>query len=739
MMRRGLAFLLAAASAGAMAQTADDRALAERIGSLTSKADAGLIARAADDGSVALDLAGRFRHVHLGRSDDGPLRAACVGSVGEADRFLGRELRSGRKLASIPATPAQQDVAALHGMSPAEYAFYWNLIEQAKASHAPLGSTFTIVNADSANEGFNSGLARAPEGGNPGTTLGAQRLNVFNRAADIWEAFLDSTQTIRVTSNFDPIAPCSSSGGVLGFAGPNSVHRDFANAPFASTWYPAALANKISGSDQSAQDDIAATFNSDVDNACLGAGTRFYYGFDNATPAGTVNLLVVVLHELGHGLGFLTVTDEATGAYLNGFPDVWARFMFDRDQNLNWFQMSQAQRQASAINTNDLLWDGANVRIASGFLTAARDAATGRVQLFTPNPLQPGSSVSHWNNSASPNLLMEPAINPGLPLTLDLTRQLMRDIGWFRDANNNVQADSFGAVTPSGGTLTPGSQVNITWVNPPGFSRNVTLELSTNGGSTFPTTIASDIPNTGSFNWTVPNTPTTQGRVRVREHDFVAPAASSAANFTIGNPNTAPTFTPAAPIARQRGSSAGAAITVGTVSDGQTAAGSLTVTQVAGGTATGLSVSGIVNGNGTVSAAIAASCSATSGTLRFQVSDGALSSTGDLQVNVNNNSPPVLSYAASSVSSGAGRTVSPATGPSDNGSISSIALLPQATYGGGISIDAVTGVITLTNASPVGAHVISVRAIDNCSANTDTSFMLTVQALPAMLFANGFE
>ncbi len=181
-----------------------------------------------------------------------------------------------------------------------------------------------------------------------------------------------------------------------------------------------ALANKIANSDLSAASaDIGATFNSSVDTACLGAGTRFYYGLDNATPANRINLLVVVLHEIGHGLGFLSFTNESTGAYFNGAPDVWARFMRDRTQNLTWFQMNQAQRAASAINVNNLLWDGPNVRIASAFLIAGREAATGRVELFTPNPVQLGSSVSHWNTTADPNLLMEPAINSGLPLTLD--------------------------------------------------------------------------------------------------------------------------------------------------------------------------------------------------------------------------------------------------------------------------------------------------------------------------------
>lgn len=720
------------------AQDRSDAELAARIRSLTSKSDMGLRASAAADGSVGIELGTGFRHVHLASASDGRPRAQCVGSLAEANTFLGRDLLTGAKLAAAAQAKELHDAAALHGMSPAEYAFYWSLAEQAKAVAAPQSSTIMIVNADAANEGFNSSVLRPPEGGNPGTTLGAQRLAVFNHAADIWDAFLDSTVTIRVRSNFDPISPCSSSGGVLGAAGPNTAHRDFANVPFASTWYPAALANKIAGSDlNAASDDIGATFNSDVDNACLGAGTRFYYGLDNATPAGTVNLLVVVLHEIGHGLGFLTLTDESTGAYFNGFPDVWVRFMLDRDQNATWFQLTQPQRAASAINTNDLLWDGANVRIASGFLSAGRDIATGRVQLFTPNPVQPGSSVSHWNTTASPNLLMEPAINTGLPLTGDLTRQLLRDIGWFRDANNNVQADTIANVLPASGTLGVGSQATISWSNPGNFARKVTIELSIDGGSSFPTTIASDIANTGSFSWTVPNTPTTQGRIRVREHDFVAPAGVSSGNFSIGSVNTAPSFTPAAAITRQRGSPAGAAVMVGTVTDAQTAPGSLTVTQIAGGTATGVSASAITNTAGTVAAAVAASCTANAGTLRFQVSDGSLPGSGDLQINVSANTTPVLGYAASSVASGAGRTIAPNNGPSDNGSIASIVLLPQGGYGGSISVSSSTSVITLANATPPGSHPISLRVTDNCGAFTDTTFTLMV--LAQSLFANGFE
>ena len=57
----------------------------------------------------------------------------------------------------------------------------------------------------------------------------------------------------------------------------------------------------------------------------------------------------------------------------------------------------------------------------------------GLVQLYGPNPVQPGSSKSHWDTSATPNLLMEPSITPDLEsaTTFDLTPNLFEDLGWI--------------------------------------------------------------------------------------------------------------------------------------------------------------------------------------------------------------------------------------------------------------------------------------------------------------------
>src|SRR5262245_18958225 len=221
-------------------------------------------------------------------------------------------------------------------------------------------ATIVIGHNARAGEGCNGPTPRAPGGGNPGLTLGEQRLNVFNQAAAIWGSLLSSPVTIQVRAQFNP-QTCSATSAVLGSAGPVTAHRDFAGAEYPGTWYGQALANKQFGADLSAaQPDINATFNSSIDAGCFGPGLVWYYGFDGLEGA-NIELLPVVLHEMGHGLNFLQFGNLTTGAQLSGFPDVYQRFMFVVSMGLFWPQMTDAQREASAVNSSNIAWDGINV------------------------------------------------------------------------------------------------------------------------------------------------------------------------------------------------------------------------------------------------------------------------------------------------------------------------------------------------------------------------------------------
>lgn len=174
------------------------------------------------------------------------------------------------------------------------------ILTSALFASAAFAATITIVNNDGAGEGFNDPTVVAPVGGNPGTTVGAQRLYVFQYAANIWGSILPSSVVIQVRSAFNPLT-CTATSATLGSAGPTTIHRDFAGAPFAGTWYYQSLANRLNGTDLSAANpDINATFSSSLDGGtCLG-GQTWYYGTDGLEGT-KVELLPVVLHEIGLG------------------------------------------------------------------------------------------------------------------------------------------------------------------------------------------------------------------------------------------------------------------------------------------------------------------------------------------------------------------------------------------------------------------------------------------------------
>ncbi|HEX7439965.1 MAG TPA: peptidase, partial [Caldimonas sp.] len=132
------------------------------------------------------------------------------------------------------------------------------------AIQADAAATIVIQNNNVAGVGFNDPTAAAPVGGNAGTTLGQQRLIAFQAAADIWGATLTSSQTIFILASFEPLT-CTATSAVLGSAGAIDIEADFPGAPKANTWYPLALANKISGlSLAPGTADIRARFNSRV-------------------------------------------------------------------------------------------------------------------------------------------------------------------------------------------------------------------------------------------------------------------------------------------------------------------------------------------------------------------------------------------------------------------------------------------------------------------------------------------
>ncbi|MFK8012486.1 MAG: PA domain-containing protein [Marinicellaceae bacterium] len=294
-------------------------------------------------------------------------------------------------------------------------------------------ATFVINIQDDPDEGFNDPTPVTPVGGNNGTTLGEQRLNVFRRAGQIWGANINSDIEIVINAQFDP-QTCSNQGAVLGSAGPTQIYANFANVPITNTWYYPALADSISGQNLGGVNDVNTIFNSEIDNGCLG-GSSWYYGLDGSTAPNSTALLPVVLHELGHGLGSSTVTSGTTGAFISGRPDIWTNFLYDLSTKSTWREMStNALRVASAINEFGLVWNGPSVNAR---FPEVLNTSPNRTQLTINSPVSIADThVAGSANFGDPvpangltaNVILandsvaNPNINDGCePITNDLT------------------------------------------------------------------------------------------------------------------------------------------------------------------------------------------------------------------------------------------------------------------------------------------------------------------------------
>jgi len=213
-------------------------------------------------------------------------------------------------------------------------------------------------------------------------------------AVDIWGANFQSKVPITIDATWSS----AQSLAVLGSARPGGYFAGFSGAPDSSLWYPSALANALAGKDldvRSAEITINVNSRGNWNRRGDGAPTTREY-----------DLKSVFIHEMGHGLGFLS--NDSFDSYL-GYGSIEQPTPFDA-----YAQTADGRRLADLPSPslelgkalrNTLVWSGAQGIAANGGVKPV---------LYTPSTYEDGSSISHLDEKTFADNELDRVMTPNL-------------------------------------------------------------------------------------------------------------------------------------------------------------------------------------------------------------------------------------------------------------------------------------------------------------------------------------
>ena len=216
-------------------------------------------------------------------------------------------------------------------------------------------------------------------------------------AVNVWSANFKSSVVVTVDASWGR----SSSWGILGSARPGSFFSAFSGAPDPSLWYSSATANALAGRDlDKANPEIIIQVNSAASWNLRG---------DGAPTASEYDLESVFIHELGHGLGFLSNDsyDPFFGLGSLDQPTPFDAYLQTSDGR-RLADLPTPSKELGAALTSSLVWNGALGIAANGGI---------KPKMYTPSRYESGSSTSHLDENtfskSGLDSVMTPSLDPG--------------------------------------------------------------------------------------------------------------------------------------------------------------------------------------------------------------------------------------------------------------------------------------------------------------------------------------
>lgn len=262
-------------------------------------------------------------------------------------------------------------------------------------------------------------------------TWTAEAMAAFDYALDIWSTYISSSIPIKIQANWIGL----SEANVLASASTSFFVQINAGKP--NTWYNMAQAAAISGLDvvnelklqgHDVEHDIIINVNANF--------SRWHFGTNAAPTPGKIDFVTVMLHEIGHGLGFMgsvqaNASSQQASLGFNDNPTIYDVFVVDGfAQSIVdplYYQNNPVQLYNAATGQESGLHFWGDITLANNSGLPAK--------LYTPSEWNPGSSYSHLDQqrfSNTPNALMRPMVdfNYAMHSPGPVVCAMFFDMGW---------------------------------------------------------------------------------------------------------------------------------------------------------------------------------------------------------------------------------------------------------------------------------------------------------------------
>ena len=244
--------------------------------------------------------------------------------------------------------------------------------------------------------------------------------NVVSYATEIWSEVISSSIPIKISVTWKELGT-----GTLGSARPASRKANFDGAPIRNVWYPISLAEHLTEEELNDPNEYEIIISINQERV-------WYFGMDGQVPEGVHDLLSVVLHEIGHGLGLSDTFDSEGGKGswgYNGRANVYDHYIINAKED-QLIDTEIFQNNSTALNR----------QLTTGSLQyASRSAYLSNEEfpeIYTPFEFNSGSSISHLDEETYPagdtNSLMSPKLSreEAIHNTGPLVNAILADMGY---------------------------------------------------------------------------------------------------------------------------------------------------------------------------------------------------------------------------------------------------------------------------------------------------------------------